>query len=455
MVWINRIDGRIPVALTIAGSDSGGGAGIQADLKTFSAIGVHGTTAITAITAQNSTGVYGVQGIDPELVRLQIKVVANDMGVDAAKTGMLYTSDIIEVVADETRKLGFPLVVDPVMIAKSGAPLLKEGAVRILMEKLIPISTVITPNRFEAEKISGFKIRTIEDAKKAAKEIAKLGPKAVVVKGGHLEGEKSIDILYFNEEFEVLEMPRIETKNTHGTGCSFSAAIAGFLAKGLAIPEAIKRAKEVVFQAIKYGLPVGKGFGSVNPLALVYRESEKYAVLRDLLSAFKLLNSNEKIYKLIPEVRMNLVYALPQASSIEEVAGFPGRITFDGEKLAFVSCPKFGGSRHLARAVLAMMKHDESMRSAINIKYDPKLIEMAKKAGLKVSVFDRSREPKEVKMAEGRSLPWGVREAIRSLGKMPDLIYDLGDVGKEPMIRLFGRNPVEVVEKLFRLLREG
>ncbi|RLI31868.1 bifunctional hydroxymethylpyrimidine kinase/phosphomethylpyrimidine kinase, partial [Candidatus Bathyarchaeota archaeon] len=231
---------RIPCALTIAGSDSGGGAGIQADLKTFAALGVHGMTAITSITAQNTVAVTAVQDVDPEVVRAQIEAVVEDIGVDAAKTGMLHTSEIIEVVAEEIERHGFPVVVDPVMIAKSGAALLRPEAKETLVRRLLPLATGVTPNAMEAEAISGIKIETLEDGRRAAEEIASLGPRAVVVKGGHiLQTEaKAIDILLHEGEFTLLEAERYETKTDHGTGCSFSAAIAAELAKGRSIPEA-------------------------------------------------------------------------------------------------------------------------------------------------------------------------------------------------------------------------
>ncbi|MBC7129920.1 bifunctional hydroxymethylpyrimidine kinase/phosphomethylpyrimidine kinase, partial [Candidatus Bathyarchaeota archaeon] len=179
---------KVPVAITIAGSDSGGGAGIQADLKTFAALEVYGTAAITAVTAQNTMEVKAVEALSPEIVRMQIEAVAEDLGIDAGKTGMLHNKAIIEAVASTVQKYGFPLVVDPVMISKSGALLLQPEAIDALKDKLLPIAKVVTPNRLEAEKISGMEIRSLEDAERAAKEIVKLGAEAVVIKGGHMEG---------------------------------------------------------------------------------------------------------------------------------------------------------------------------------------------------------------------------------------------------------------------------
>ena len=445
---------EVITVLTIAGSDSGGGAGIQADLKTFAAVGVHGASAITAITAQNTKGVFGVQPINVELIKKQIRVVVEDLNVRAAKTGMLYNDEIIEAVTEELKKCNFPVVVDPVMVAKSGSPLLEEKAVKALVEKLLPIAKIVTPNKFEAEKLANMKIADVEDAKKAAKEISKFGVKCVVVKGGHLNEDldEIFDVLYHDGEFKLFKHPRVKTINTHGTGCSFSAAIAGFIGLGLNISEAVKEAGNLIYQAVKYGLKVGSGFGCVNPVAKLYLEAEKPKVLNQLEEAFKLLSNDKRIIQLIPEVRINFAYALPQAERIEEVAGFPGRLTWDGEKLTSVASPRFGGSGHVGRVVLAAMKHYPFLRSAINIKYEPKIIEVAKKLGFNVSSFNRKAEPKDVKIVEGKSLSWGVEEALKTAGIPSDIIYDVGDVGKEPMIRILGENPFKVVEKVLRIL---
>ncbi|MEM1711432.1 MAG: bifunctional hydroxymethylpyrimidine kinase/phosphomethylpyrimidine kinase, partial [Nitrososphaerota archaeon] len=232
----------IPRALTIAGSDSGGGAGIQADLKTFAALGVHGMSAITSITAQNTMEVTMIYDLPVELIREQIRVVVRDIGVDAVKTGMLHTSEIIEAVASELRRISAPIVVDPVMIAKSGARLLEESAVKALIEELLPRAYVVTPNALEAEALSGIRIRDLESQKRAAKMISELGARGVVVKGGHVEDPRAVDILYFDGEFRVYEAERIETRTTHGTGCTFASAIAAELAKKKSIFEAVERA---------------------------------------------------------------------------------------------------------------------------------------------------------------------------------------------------------------------
>jgi hydroxymethylpyrimidine/phosphomethylpyrimidine kinase len=255
-------------ALTIAGSDSGGGAGIQADLKTFMAFGVFGMSAITALTAQNTVGVQGIFEISPEFIREQIKSIMDDIGTDAAKTGMLSNETIVEVVGEAVQEYGIPnLVVDPVMIAKSGDPLLAKSARQAIKEKLIPLAEVITPNIFEAEALTGKKIDSLDAMREAAEELRKLGCGWVVLKGGHLDiDSQSIDVVYNGNKHHVVKSERLKTKNTHGTGCTFASAIAAGLAKGWQPLKAIQEAKKYISEAIRTSFPVGKGHGPTNHL---------------------------------------------------------------------------------------------------------------------------------------------------------------------------------------------
>ncbi len=257
--------------LTIAGSDSGGGAGIQADLKAFAARGVYGMSAITALTAQNTVGVQGVFEVPPEFVAQQIDAVMTDIGADAWKTGMLSNAAIIQVVAEKAREYGVErLVVDPVMVAKSGDPLLRPEARDALINALLPLALVVTPNHHEAQVLTGMTIRTRADAREAARAIHALGPRWVVVKGGHLpEAEDlgvAVDVVYDGERFYELWVPRVETKNTHGTGCTFASAIAAELAKGRSPLEAIRTAKAYLFLALREAanLSLGRGHGPLN-----------------------------------------------------------------------------------------------------------------------------------------------------------------------------------------------
>jgi hydroxymethylpyrimidine/phosphomethylpyrimidine kinase len=256
---------QVAKALTIAGSDSGGGAGIQADLKTFQELDVFGMSAITAVTAQNSLGVHGVYPLSIEAVVQQIKVIAEDLSPDAVKTGMLFSSELIEAVASEIHSANWlKLVVDPVMVAKGGAPLLQEQAVDSLKKNLIPLAHVITPNIPEAEVIVGFAIDTFEKRKDAAKAIHQLGAQNVVVKGGHGEGNEVTDLLFDGTEFHLLKSMRTETKHTHGTGCTFAAAITAELAKGKTVVDAVTTAKAFIQAAIEDTLGIGSGHGPTN-----------------------------------------------------------------------------------------------------------------------------------------------------------------------------------------------
>jgi hydroxymethylpyrimidine/phosphomethylpyrimidine kinase len=250
-------------ALTIAGSDSGGGAGIQADLKTFQSFNVFGMSAVTSVTSQNTTGVRSIHDIDPAVVRDQIDMIMEDIGADAAKTGMVSNRGIIEAVSDRVKAHGIEnLVVDPVMVAKGGARLLKEDAEAALIETLLPLATIVTPNVVEAEIISGTRIRDLDDARRAASIIRKKGARFVLVKGGHLPGESAVDLLFDGSEFITYESERVESENTHGTGCTVSAAIAAGLAKGWDVHGAIRVAKDFITRAIRNAPGgIGKGHG--------------------------------------------------------------------------------------------------------------------------------------------------------------------------------------------------
>jgi len=256
----------MPRVLTIAGSDSGGGAGIQADLKVFFALGCHGMSALTALTAQNTVAVRAIHSVPPEFVMEQIEAVATDIGVDAAKTGMLASAEIVDAVAKAIEAQGMvKLVVDPVFISKHRDELLAPDAVGALKERLLPLASIITPNLHEAGGLLGREIVDLDDMKRAAEELLGFGPSAVLVKGGHAETELAIDVFYDGSTLEELSGPRYGTKDTHGTGCALSAAICARLAHGDSLLDAVSFAKDFVSGAIKNSLRIGEGFGPVNP----------------------------------------------------------------------------------------------------------------------------------------------------------------------------------------------
>jgi len=433
-------------ALTIAGTDSGGGAGVLADIKTFASFGVHGMAAITSVTAQNTLEVRAINDLPPNIVEQQIKAVADDIGVDAAKTGMLSNAEIIKSVAGVVKKYGFPLVVDPVMIAKSGAILLKEDAIETLIKYLIPNANLITPNRMEAEKLSNMEIKSIDDAIKSAEKISSYGIEYVLIKGGHLKENEAIDILYHNGEIKKYSKPWYHGC-THGTGCSYSAAITANLAKGYEMEKAIEIAKEFITMGIKYGIKIGKGHCPVNQNAYIHIPAERWNAYISLKRAVASLLLYPELYRYIPEVGMNFAYSLPKEYSFDarDVVAIEGRIVKAGKK-ARVGEIKFGGSQHLAKAIFKAMEFNESIRSVMNIKYDKKIIKKAEE-NLIVSFYDRNEEPKDIKEKEGETIPWGIENAIKKAKKMPDVIYHEGDIGKEPMILIFGKEPAEVLKK--------
>ncbi|MCH2537931.1 MAG: bifunctional hydroxymethylpyrimidine kinase/phosphomethylpyrimidine kinase [Dehalococcoidia bacterium] len=255
---------KIPKAMTIAGSDSGGGAGIQADLKTFAALGVYGASTLTAITAQNTVRVSAVHEIPTDVITAQIDAVLSDIGADAVKTGMLSSSAIIECVVEAMKKHGIQqLVVDPVMVAKSGDSLLREDAVDCLRTRLLPLAAVVTPNIPEAEALTGTKIVSDADVRRAAESIVAMGARSVVVKGGHREGPAT-DLFYDGSDYREFTAPRFDTVNTHGTGCTFASAVAAGLARGMAVTEAVALAKDYVTEAIRSSFPIGQGHGPLN-----------------------------------------------------------------------------------------------------------------------------------------------------------------------------------------------
>lgn len=441
---------RVKRVLTIAGSDSGGGAGIQADLKTITALGGFGMSVITALTAQNTLGVTGIHEVPADFVAMQFDAVASDIGIDAAKTGMLASVEIMRLVAAKVRQYGVEkLVVDPVMVAKGGARLIREDAVETLVTELIPLACVVTPNIPEAEALSGMPIAGPKDMRIAAAVIHKLGARYVVIKGGHLPGAAT-DILYDGSRYYDFSAERIETGDTHGTGCTFSAAIATGLADGKSVRDAVAAAKNYIREAIRHALRIGGGHGPTNHFAPVFQEIERWRCLAELKSALQRL-LNEPCGGVIPEVQSNLVFALPDARSLEDVAAVPGRIIRVGDRVGILCEPAFGASRHIAKIVLTAMRFDPEIRSAMNIRFSEDVVNLCTAQGFRVAFFSRSDEPPEVREREGSSLEWGVNEVLSRGGAVPDMICDRGDVGKEPMIRVLGKYPDDVVNKVLKL----
>lgn len=438
---------KVKRVLTIAGSDSGGGAGIQADLKTITALGGFGMSVITALTAQNTLGVQGIHEIPVEFVDKQFDSVVPDIGVDAAKTGMLSSSEIMRRVAAKIREYEIEkLVVDPVMVAKGGARLIREEAKQTLIQELVPLACVITPNVPEAEELTGMTVTTVADMKKAAKIIHHKGARYVFVKGGHMSGE-ALDILYDGKEFFEFASERIETADTHGTGCTTSAAIATGLAQGMSVFDAVTRAKDYITTAIRFSLRIGGGHGPTNHMAYVFRDSERYRCIADLKRAVRRI-TNGAHGNIIPEIQSNFVYALSCARDITDVAAIPGRIIRVGDRGRTLHDPDFGASSHVAGIVLTVMRHDNEYRSAMDIRFSEGIVSSCRELGYDIDSFSRSDEPDDIKKREGSSLEWGTNHVLSRRGTIPDMIFDRGDIGKEPVVRILGKTPEEVADKV-------
>lgn len=439
------------VALSIAGSDSGAGAGIQADLKTFSALGVYGCTAITAITAQNTREVTSIFGLPDDIIRKQIRSIMSDIPPDAIKIGMVHRKEIIQSIYDSLMHTKIPIVLDPIFAAGSGSKLLLDNAFESFVSELVPIATLITPNLMEAEKLAGVKIKSEGDAIEAARKIKKLGVEHVIIKGGHSNTNNVIDILlHRNKRVYKLANTRIAVKESHGSGCNFSASITALLARGFQIVDACKIANQYVHKSIGNALKLGKGLVVTNPISDLYVDACRYHVLKELQQATIEIEAMNGIAELLPETQSNIAYALPDAVDTSQIAGVKGRIVRIGKVARPVSNIEFGASRHVASAVLAYMTINRSMRCAMNIRYDKKLLKIAKRL-FEISEYQRITEPISLKKKEGETILWGIKTALLS-NPAAEIIYHKGEVGKEPMIMIFGTEPNDVLNKIKKIL---
>lgn len=436
--------------LTIAGSDSGGGSGVQADLKTILSLGGYGMSVVTALTAQNTIGVQGMIPVNSAFVAMQLDSVLTDIGADAIKIGMLVNSKIVDVVAQKIKQFKIEkVVVDPVLASKDGTALLDEEGRKALRQKLFPLTYLLTPNLPEAEILTGKKIATVAEMSKAAKALQKMGPKYVLVKGGHLE-ESPVDVLHDGSQHYEFSSQRVRTRHTHGTGCTLASAIATMLARGLPLMECIDQAKRYLYRALRFSLPIGGGIGPCNHFASITREIARTHVIEELdkaLTRMQRLN----IGHLIPEVQTNLAYAIPFAESVEDVASFPGRIIRLGNSIATLASARFGASRQIHHLVLAAMEYDPERRSAMGVTYSDHLVKRIRSLGFTVAEFDRNRTPPDLQQEEGSTLAWGVQDVMEELGRVPDAIFDRGAVGKVPLIRIFGRDPAVIVNLIAKL----
>ena len=433
--------------LTIAGSDPSGGAGIQNDLKTIAAHGLHGASCTTVITIQNSKGLVRPSiFLDPAVVGDQILAVGEDIPVSSIKVGLLGNDGIAEAVSHALEEIETrTIVLDPVIWAGTGDELLEGDPLKVL-GPLLRKTTVITPNVAEAEALSGMTIRDPEDSEKAARRILEMGPKSVVVKGGHLKRRACTDVLLTPDLCRSIKGKRIASEATHGSGCTFSTSIACGLARGLRIEDSVVSAKRFTERALEEGRRTGAGNGPVDPLGDMHRKAESLQICESISRAVGRLEDTPWFSALIPQVGTNIAMAPSDVRGTDQVIGLTGRIVRVGCRARASGCPMRGGSSHMARMAFTLRQLTKNLGCCMNIKYDQIILDAGRNLGLSVAEFEREHEPEGEK-----TMSWGLTRAIKSSGQVPDLVYDLGSPGKEPMIRILGTNPEDVAEKAIRI----
>ena len=436
---------RFPTAMTVAGSDPSGGAGIHADIKTFESLGVFATSAITAVTVQNTTEVKGIFPIGPEIVSDQITTILEDVGTDAVKTGLLFDEGIVEAVGYALEGLDTPFIIDPVIISSSGTRLLSRSGVDSLKKHLFPKADLITPNIPEAEMLTGKKIEDIDDMIHLGGLLRDMGPGAVLVTGGHLQGDRITDVLVSEDGIRRYEKERIPRSETHGTGCVLSAAITAYVARGRALEMSVEAAQDLVQRSIQFSLK-GNRKNIAEPMAFIRNEAARYPTLAETRRCMEMLEK-ENIYGLIPEVSSNFVVCLPYALNTEETVGVEGRIVRFKDRI-HTHNPWFGVSDHVARFLINIREHDLSVTSSMNIKLTKRIKERCKELSYEISYAPRQDEPGLNKRAEHQTMGWAAHHVMREREKAPDIIIDEGEVGKEPMIRVLAHSPAGLVKKI-------
>ncbi|MFH5797789.1 bifunctional hydroxymethylpyrimidine kinase/phosphomethylpyrimidine kinase [Haladaptatus sp. CMAA 1911] len=439
----------IPVALTIAGSDSGGGAGVQADLKTMEAHGVFGTSAITSVTAQNTRGVEGFSTLPVEEVEAQCEAVLSDFDVRAVKTGMLAEAPVVRSVAAQVADVDVPVVVDPVMVAASGDRLLDSAGEEAYAD-LFEHATLVTPNADEAEVLTGIEPTDDGSATEAGEALLELGADAALVKGGHVPGETVRDVLITDDGVTVFEHPRIDTDATHGSGCTLASAVAARLALGDDLDTAVSGATDFMERAVRYAVDVGEGPGAVHHLA----DLRNRAARNDTAEAVERIVRSfveRDVSALVPEVGMNVVAATPYAENAGETAAVEGRITRTLSGVNPNRGVRFGASSHVARFLLSAREFDADLRFAVNCRFDADVEDALSTLSGEVTEFDRDAEPDSVKEKEGSTMGWGAKRAFESADGTPVAIIDRGEVGKEAIVKLLAADEEELQRRTLAL----
>lgn len=431
------------VALTIAGSDSLGGAGIEADVKAMASQGVHGAVAITAVTAQNSCRVARIIPLPVEEIIAQMDAVMEDVHISAAKTGMLYSAEIASAVAERLASTDIPLVVDPVLVAGVGDPLGRDGLVEAVRERIAPLATVITPNIPEAEILTGLRISTDDDVRMACRALAKLGAEAVLLKGGHLDGDMSMDTFFHEGKFLRLGSPRVEVRG-HGGGCILSSYLTANLAKGKGMWESFLVSRAAIMESIACRFQVGRGVPLVEPMASVIKDAHRYRISSRLKASAK--RAGEMLPKSwVPANGADMVFCLPGAANTTDVCGVSvPALIHEGER-----CPSFGSAPRLSTAVLTAMRHDGGIRAGISLRCTNSVITWARQEEMAVGTYRRRVRAGDLACCEKE----GMEDLINFLGCVPDVVCDRGGPGTEPLVRVLASSPEELVSRIERALR--
>ena len=428
--------------LSIGGSDPSSGAGIQSDIRSFSSLGAYGLTVVTAITGQNTSRFGIVEPVSKKILKNQLDLLVSDFVIDGIKISMVYNSKIIKTIFNAIQKLSCPIILDPVIKSTTGGMLIENTAVKEFKKYLIPNSTVITPNKSEAEFLTKISINNTEDLKKVGEKLLKLGTKNVVITGIDFEKNYIIDFVINEKNFHLIKNEKLASIN-HGSGGNHSAAMTFAIAQGKSILDAAKFAQKFTFDSIKSSKKIGKGIEIT-----LSKPDKNYLELSKAITKFTHLNN---IANAIPECQTNFVFSKKSPKSLLDVLGISGRIVKSGDHVIKAGNLQYGGSKHVATAVITMNKKFEQIRSAINIKFDKQTISALEKNGFNVKNYNRTKEPKGIKNKEGSSIEWGVSSAIRNSKQPPDAIFHKGDFGKEPMIIIFGESPKTVLRKVSQI----
>ena len=426
--------------LTIGGSDPSSGAGIQGDVKIFSALKAYPLTVITAITSQNTANFEGIEPVSPEMVRNQLKTILSDFKIDGIKIGMVFDSHIIKVLHKELKKLKMPIVVDPVIKSTTGGRLIKDSAIQDFQKFIIPLATIITPNQSEASTLANIEIKTKQSASKAAKRIQEMGAENVIITGVENKRDKITDIVVGKNIEFVIANDKISSVN-HGSGCSHSAFVLFSFANNKDIKISAKFANKEARDAIKNAEQIGKGFPMITNIK---KEDPLKLKLTKAIEEFREIKN---IYKNIPECQTNFVFTKPRPISVDEILGISGRIVKAGKEVTVAGNLEYGGSKHVATSLWVFNKKFPSTCSAINLKYQKAIVKKSEKSGMRIVEYDRTQEPKKVKN-KGSTIEWGTKTAIKNLEKPPDIVFHKGDFGKEPMIIVYGNDPQDVLKKI-------